>query len=105
MSYIHPSRNRSRTPSRANLTNHDMQISTPIAAKITNRGGFKSWLKSPDAAHSRFCFEVPIIHPFGPFRLSWDFLVIIVLLYTSIEVPCSVHLYALSDMQVQHALC
>ena len=34
------------------------------------------------------CERLPIIHPFGPFRLAWDMIVILELIYTSIEVPC-----------------
>ena len=32
-------------------------------------------------------YYIPILHPFGPFRCFWDFAVMLMLIYTCIEVP------------------
>lgn len=32
-------------------------------------------------------YYIPILHPFGPFRCFWDFFVMLMLIYTCIEVP------------------
>ena len=34
------------------------------------------------------CDMLPIIHPFGPFKMVWDFFVVVLLCWTSLEVPC-----------------
>ena len=36
---------------------------------------------------SLISYYIPILHPFGPFRCFWDFFVMIMLIYTCIEVP------------------
>eukprot|EP01084_Bolivina_argentea_P229908 387922_1 len=36
------------------------------------------------------CSKLPMLHPFGPFRCSWDVLVMIMLIYTSLEIPFTV---------------
>ena len=34
------------------------------------------------------CRRLPIINPFGPFKMGWDFFVVLLLCWTSWEVPC-----------------
>eukprot|EP01083_Nonionella_stella_P083707 231517_1 len=66
----------------------------PSTSTTLHQSTFSSWVK-PNSKHDHHhhnkscCRNIPIIHPFGPFRFIWDSLVIIALLYTSIEVPYS----------------
>ena len=71
-------------------------IGSPLSTKI-NQGDITSWVKpqmsgnifdDDDEYEETFWDKIPIIHPFGPFRLIWDTIVIFLLLYTAIEVPC-----------------
>lgn len=83
-------------------------IASPPSAKMTH-GDITSWVKPQTSIGYNYhadrsyddtdseennqykqtcCDKIPIIHPFGPFRLIWDSVIIILLLYTAIEVPC-----------------
>lgn len=71
-------------------------MGSPLSTKIA-QGDITSWVKPNLSTHyldelddieESCCDKIPIIHPFGPFRLIWDSIVILLLLYTAIEVPC-----------------
>ena len=36
------------------------------------------------------CYFLPIIHPYGPLRVAWDCMVMVLLVYTCIEVPFTI---------------
>jgi len=36
------------------------------------------------------CMELPLLHPYGNFRILWDSFILIVLIYTAIEIPLTI---------------
>eukprot|EP01083_Nonionella_stella_P129893 394146_1 len=70
-----------------NLTKHHRYESyskSTLNVNIADDSGvlIESETDPPSCGH-----RLPIFHPFGPFRCFWDFLVMIMLVYTCVEVP------------------
>eukprot|EP01084_Bolivina_argentea_P160056 278752_1 len=45
-------------------------------------------------------YYIPILHPFGPFKCTWDLLVMIMLVYTCVEVPVTLAFNI--DLRINH---